>query len=167
MIQTGSVWDGIEKANVYERGRFFEAGFNGIVRVSKTIYKQTRAKGVAFIVELDVEETNMPDQHPVGSKGSWYQSMNDKDVAFSAVLEWVAACLEIGKHQKEEIEQLKTGKNEETGKLVLIELLDHAINAPDTNEFVGTRLRLSTRMRKTKANTDFTVYDFTPFAVAA
>jgi len=162
MIQTGSIWDGIQSANIYDRGRFAEPNFSGTVRVSKTIYKQTRAKGVAFIVELDVEESNL-EAHPVGSKMSWYQSMNDKDVAFSAVLEWVAACLGFEKHHKEDIEQLKTGKNSE-GKLVLIELLDEAITKPDANEFIGTRLRLSTRLRKTKENKDFTVYDFAPIA---
>jgi uncharacterized protein YqfA (UPF0365 family) len=167
MIQTqASVFDGIADANIYDRGRFAEPNFNGVVRITKTIYKQTRAKGTAFIVELEVEESNL-EAHPVGSKMSWYQSMNDMDVALSAVLEWVAACLGMEKHQKAEIKELQTKKNAATGRLVLAELLDEAVNKPDTNDFVGTKLRLSTILRKTKKDTDFTVYNFTPYSEAA
>jgi hypothetical protein len=167
MIQTqGSVWDGIEHANIYDRGRFAEPNFNGVVRVVKTIYKQTRASGVAFIVELEVEKTNL-EAHPVGSKMSWYQGMNDLDIGLGAVLEWVAACLGMEKSHKAEIKELQTKKNPANGRPVLAELLDEACNKPDTNDFVGTRLRLSTRTRKTKKDTDFTVYDFTPYNEAA
>jgi hypothetical protein len=50
---------------------------------------------------------------------------------------------------------------------VLAALLDEAVNKPDTNDFVGTKLRLSTILRKTKKDTDFTVYNFTPYSEAA
>lgn len=157
-----SVWDGIENAEVYERGRYVEPNFSGTVRITKTEYKVTRAKGTAFIVEMEVEESNL-DAHPVGSKISWYQSLNDKDIAFSSILEWAAACVGLHKHNKDEIAKLKV-VNPQTGKSLIRELLSDATEKPTDNDFIDVRLRLQTVPTKTRKNTDFTRYEFSPAA---
>lgn len=162
IANNSSIWDGIEQAEIYERGRYVEPNFVGLVCITKTEYKVTRAKGTAFIVEMEVEETNL-EAHPVGSKISWYQSLNDKDIAFSAILEWAAACVGIRKHQKEEIAALKK-VDPTTGRSVIKDVMKEATDKPTDNDFIGTKLRLQTVQTKTKKNTDFTRYEFAPAA---
>jgi hypothetical protein len=153
MIIANKIFDGVGDAKLFERGRFFKPDFDGVVVVKRTIAKQTRAKGPAFIVEMEVLESNHP-EHPVGFRGSWFQKLNDKDIAYSALKAWAAACFKFHSHQQAAIdEQLAP---------VLDDLLNNAAASPDNNDFVGVRLRLVTTLRKTREDKDFTTYDFAP-----
>lgn len=154
------LWDGIDNAEIYERGNYVKSGFSGVVKIMKTLAKDTRATGVAFIVEMEVIETNMPGEHPIGSKVTWFQKMADKNVAFPAVAAWAAACVGFDTSQKEQI------KSEVMP--VLKDLMNAATDKPEENDFVGTLLRLDTIMVKTKEKKlDFTRYDFKPYERAA
>lgn len=153
---TQSLWDGIGDAKLFDRGKFFGDGFNGVVKVDKTIAKATRASGLAFIVEMVVVETNKPEEHPVGWRGSWFQKMTDKDVAFSSILAWAAACYGYTTEQKDQIKQELQPH--------LQELMKHATDNPDKNDFVGVLVKLETTQKKTKNDKDFTRYDFSPHA---
>lgn len=155
MTMNSSIWDGIEDAEIFERGNYVKPGFDGIVEMRRTIAKSTLKTGLAFIVEMRALESNLTD-HPVGSKLTWFQKMTDKTVAFPAVKAWVAACLGLEAHQKEEIERDVSPH--------VKELMKQATDNPDANDFVGIKLRLRTTQVKTQKGLDFTRYDFSPTA---
>ena len=161
-INTGEknmgVWDGIEDAETFERGNYVKGGFIGVVEIKKTIVKQTRASGPAFIVEMEVIETNM-EEHPVGQKVTWFQKLTDKDVAFPSVAEWAAAVAGLDPNNKEVV------KTEVSP--VLKEAMDHATNNPSDNDFIGQKVRLQTDQIKTKNDRDFTRYTWQPYEAAA
>jgi hypothetical protein len=152
---TRSLWKGIGQARIFERGNYVTGGFNGLVRVKRTIAKATRGSGLAFIVEMEVVTTNIPNIHPVGAKVTWFQKMVDLDIAYPAIKAWAAACVGLGIQQKAQIEEAFAGE-------VLEELMTYATDHEDSNEFVNILLHLETVMVKTKAGGDFTRYDFSP-----
>ena len=152
------VWDGIEDAETFDRGNYIKGGFVGVVEIKKTIVKQTRAIGPAFIVEMEVVETNM-EEHPVGQRVTWFQKLTDKDVAFPAVAEWAAAVGGIDPSKKEQV------KSEVSPHLK--ELMDHATDNPSDNDFVGQKVRLQTAQIKTKNDRDFTRHTWQPYEAAA
>ena len=149
------LWDGIESAEIFERGNYVVGGFNGVVMVMRTLGKETRSSGLAFIVELKVMSTNLPEEHPVGQKATWFQKMTDKSVAFPAIAAWAAACAGYQPHEKERIKADVFPHLRETMK--------HATDNPDDNSFIGVQLRLQTTMVTTKKGGDFTRYDFSPY----
>lgn len=149
------LWSGIKDADTFERGKYMQPGFHGLVRVRRTMAKETRKSGVAFIVELEVITTNMPDKHPEGSKGTWFQKMTDKAVAFPAIKAFASACAGIPVHDKETI------KREIDPHLEAI--MDAATENEEDNDFIGVTLILDTEQIKTQKNQDFTRYDFSPY----
>jgi hypothetical protein len=161
------LFDGLEDAEIFQRGKYMAGGFEGVVEVKKTLVKQTRQRGPAFIVEMQVVETNMPEKHPVGGKSTWFQKLVNKDVAFPAIKAWVAACLGFEAHQKDAIDETLDAIDPETKLPMIRALIKEATNNPESNEFVGVRLRLACEQVKTKENKDFTRYDFSPVQTAA
>lgn len=150
------LFDGIGDAEIFERGRYIKGGFRGVVEVTKTLAKQTRKSGVGFIVELKIVETNMPEEHPIGSKATWFQKMTDRDVAFPAIKAWAAACAGYEAHEKDKIEKEVAPH--------LSEALDNATTNPTDNDFVGVLLRLETEQIKTRNDRDFTRHEWSPYA---
>jgi hypothetical protein len=150
----GYDWGGIGSAEIFERGRYFTAGFKGLVLIKRTIVRDTRGKGMAFICEMEVVTTNMPAEHPIGSKGTWFQKLVDRDIAFPAIAAWAAACAGYEPHQREAIKA--------DVMPLLQDLMKEATDSPDANTFTGTTLLLETVQVTTKKNTPFTRYDFSP-----
>lgn len=150
------MWDGFENAEVYDRAGHLNPGFSGLIEVTRLIGKHTRAKGMAFIVEFKILRTNQEDVL-VDSVRSWYVNMM-KDSAHSNVAAFAAACGGITRDQKAKIKDLMP---------MFKEVLLEAMGKPDTNDFVGVKLHLETRLTKKKDGGDFTVYDFSPVAPAA
>lgn len=153
------LWDGIESAEIFERGNYIKPGFKGVVEIMRTIGKETRASGLAFIVELKIVQTNMSEEHPVGQKGTWFQKMTDRTVAFPAVAAWAAACAGYEPHQKDAIKAEVMPHLRETMK--------HATDNPSNNTFIGCKLRLETVQLTTKKEQEFTRYDFGPYSEPA
>jgi hypothetical protein len=154
----GDLWDGIEDAEIFERGKYMEANFIGVVEIKKTLAKETLKNGMAFIVEMVVVETNMPEKHPKDQKVTWYQGLKDKTVAFPAIAAWAAACLGFSPSDKEHV------KNEV--QPLLPAAMKEATDSPEDNPFIGVKLKLSTILVKTKKGGDFTVYNFEPLKAA-
>lgn len=150
-------FSGIADAEVFERGKYMAGGFRGVVEIKRTILKKTRAVGLAFIVELRIVETNMPEQHAVGSKATWFQKMSDLSVALPAIKGWAAACAGFYPHEKDAIESEVEPELEGA--------LDQATAAGNEtdNAFTGILLRLETEQIKTKNDRDFTRYDWEPY----
>lgn len=147
-----SPFAGISGARVYERGKRFEGGFAGVVIIDSVRIKETRNKGDALIITLEVESTNMKDKHPKGWKGDWYRGLNEKDMAFSNILELVAAVQ--GYDDPDEIDEHVTPEVQD--------ILDEAIASPEDNDLTGKAVWLETEEITTKNEKEFTVYRFSP-----
>lgn len=114
-----NLFAGLKTAKTFERGTFLKAGPAGYtyeVRVKRAIFKKTRTKGDAFILEFGVEKSsyevdkkkaiaafgqnpfNLQDlekslPNPEGSTASWYQSLQDIDIGFGALKSFAASIL--------------------------------------------------------------------------
>jgi hypothetical protein len=109
-----NLFAGLRDAKTFERGTWLKPGSYEL-RIKRAIFKKTRAKGDAFILEFTIEkstyeqdkkkaiaafgaqpfdmkelEKTLPNQ--AGSSASWYQSMKDIDIGFGA-LKSFAACI--------------------------------------------------------------------------
>jgi hypothetical protein len=112
---TSNLFAGLRDAKTFDRGTFLKAG-QYVVRVKRAIFKKTRAKGDAFILEFTIEQSNyeaakasaikalagapynmqeleklLPNQ--AGSTASWFQSLQDMDIGFGALKSFAASIL--------------------------------------------------------------------------
>jgi hypothetical protein len=118
-MTTNNLFAGLRDAKTFERGTWLkgsDSGFQYEIRVKRAIFKKTRAKGDAFILEFTIEksdyenakakairafgstpfsmaelEKTLPNQ--AGSSASWYQSMKDIDIGFGALKSFAASIL--------------------------------------------------------------------------
>ena len=114
-MNTNSLFKGLRDAKTFERGTFLKPG-SYEVRVKRAIFKKTRTKGDAYILEFTIERStyetdkkkaiaaygsnpfNMQDlekllPNPVGTTASWYQSLQDLDIGFGALKSFAASIL--------------------------------------------------------------------------
>ena len=114
-MTTSNLFSGLRDAKTFDRGTFLKAG-QYEVRVKRAIFKKTRTKGDAFILEFVVEkseyenekrkaiaafgsnpfslaelEKTLPNQ--MGSTASWYQSLQDLDIGMGALKSFAASIL--------------------------------------------------------------------------
>jgi len=155
------LFDGIGNAEIFERGRFFPPGFSGGLRVKKTLAKQTRKSGLAFIVELEVIRVDQPgaEDHElspvrVGEKRTWFQKMSDQDVAFPSIKAWAAAMAGYSPSDKDAIDEEVSPH--------LSELLDAATGNPTDNDFIDQDVDLVTLPHTTQKGHDFTIHNWEP-----
>lgn len=147
-------FNGLGKAPTFERGKYLPGGFKGNLQCKRTIEKDTRRSGKAFIVEFVVQTTNMPDEVPVGAKRTWFQKMVDMDVAFPAIKEWAIAMAGYTTDQKKEVEEeLEEG---------LDDLMNHAVENPAENDFTDVVVYCETEQVTTQAGGDFTRHTWAP-----
>jgi len=129
MSNTNNLFAGLRSAKTFERGTFLKAG-NYEVRVKRAIFKKTRTKGDAFILEVTVEksayeaekkkaiaafgsnpfslqdlEKTLPNQP--GTTASWYQSLQDLDIGFGALKSFAASILGQKPEEPEFIEAVE------------------------------------------------------------
>lgn len=115
-----NLFAGLKSAKTFERGTFLKAGASGSasyqVRVKRAIFKKTRTKGDAFILEFTVEKStyetdkkkaiaafgqspfNLQELEKLlpnaeGTTASWYQSLQDIDIGFGALKSFAASIL--------------------------------------------------------------------------
>lgn len=146
-------FDGIENAQVFDRGKYLPPDGKYKLSVVKTLVKNARKAGPSFIAEFIVEESNHPDV-PVGDKRSWFQKLVDKDVAFPAIKEFMGALLGVDRNDKAAWKELE-------GKLKGI--LNEATNFEGSNEdhpLHGMKIFVTTWQKQTKQDRDFTVHDW-------
>ena len=124
-----SLFAGLREAKTFERGTWLKEGQYKI-RVERAIFKKTRAKGDAFILEFKIEESNydaakqsalqalsgqqfdmkeleaiLPNQ--AGTKASWYQSLQDMDIGFGALKGFAASITGVSPEDPEFIDQVE------------------------------------------------------------
>jgi len=166
MSNTGSLFAGLRDAKTFDRGTFLKAG-QYEVRVKKAIYKKTRAKGDAFILEFTIEKSNYEEAkkralagltgaaidlqaiektlpNAPGSTASWYQSMQDMDIGFGALKSFAANIL---------------GQKPEDPEF--IDAVEGFMNAVVAEGVInGMRIPVEVVTVKTKKDTDFSVHNW-------
>ena len=146
-------FDGIENADVFERGSYLPPDGLYFLRVNKTLVKKTQRSGPAFIAEFTVLHSTHDDVRE-GQKKSWFQGLKDTNVAYPAILEFMAALLGIDKNDKEEFDDFKKG---------IRTILNEAGNYEGKDEehpLHGEVIKVSTWNKKTQQDKDFTIHDW-------
>jgi hypothetical protein len=160
----GTLFTGLRDAKTFDRGTFLKEG-RYEVRVKKALFKKTRAKGDAFILEFVIEKSDyehakkkaiealgsasysladleklLPNQ--VGSTASWYQSLQDIDIGFGALKSFAAAILGQKPEDPDFIDAVEG-------------FMDSVVNEGAIN---GMLIPVEAVMIKTKKDTDFTLH---------
>lgn len=158
-------FSGMRTAKVFEKGipllrnqkEGFQASF--LLEITKCeVIKRARGKGEAFIATFKVLESTCTDPaagSPVGSTRTWFQSLQDADIAFGALLSFCAAVSGVDPSDKEKVDAE-----------VRPECEDVMEAAADKKQqiFAGKRVRVDCVMIKTQEDKDFTRHNW---AVAA
>ena len=114
-MNTSNLFAGLKSAKTFERGTFLKQGSYN-VRIKRAIFKKTRTKGDAFILEFTIEQStyeadkkkaiaafganpfNMQELEKLlpnaeGTTASWYQSLQDLDIGFGALKSFASSIL--------------------------------------------------------------------------
>lgn len=86
------ILDGLNDAKVYETGVFLQPDNKYKLRVEKILEKKTRKSGMCWIVETTVLESTCV-KDGVGDKRTWLQKMDDAEIAFPAIKQFMYALL--------------------------------------------------------------------------
>lgn len=127
-----------------------------VLEIEKCLLKKTRKSGMGFIVEMRVLEPSPdPIAHPVGSKRSWFQKMEDADVAFGAIKQFAAAASGVNPNDKEAVKTQIEPYVEDT----MEQACDEGKNA-----LKGAKLKAEVAHKRTQKNFEFSQHIFEPFA---
>lgn len=180
-----SIFSGIEKARVFDRGTYFNPGTYD-VRVARVLQKETETSGLALITELDVLTSKARPQEdpkgegrtwiptPAGIQATWFQGLTDKRVAFPAIKNFLDALLRLrpGDPRAEQLEQLIPGSekwpaNPTRRPIALISnLMEHATGGANLLAGLCVHLECSMILTRRKKE-DFTLHRFSPADYAA
>lgn len=147
-------FSGIDRADTFERGKYFPPDGTFYLRLQKTLVKGTRKSGSAFIAEFEVLGSTLEEDCPAGSKRSWFQKLVDKDVAFPALKEFMAALLGYTKSDKDEWKAFEAK---------LQDILDEATDFEGKTEdhpLHGMTIKVTTWQKTTNNGKEFTVHDW-------
>jgi hypothetical protein len=163
-MTTSNLFAGLRDAKTFDRGVWLKEG-QYEVRVKRAIFKKTRAKGDAFILELTVEKSEYEDAkrkaiaalgttpyslaelektlpNRPGSSASWYQSLQDMDIGFGSLKLFAANILGQKPEDPDFIEAVEG-------------FLDSVVNEGAIN---GMLIPVEVVLTKTKADTDFSLH---------
>lgn len=149
------MFKGINKAKISETGNYLPPDFDGVVEITRTIIKETRKKGPAFIVDLRIVESNLDDV-PVEKEFNWFQKMTDTDIAFPAIKAFFAAAAGVDPRDDEALGEIEDN---------IEEALEDAVQNPDDpekNMLIGLQVRVITSHKETQEGKDFTRHDWRP-----
>lgn len=138
---------------------FFPPDFIGDVKVAACKGITTREGQRAFIAELEIITTNLPETVRVGGKYSWYQSLKEPGTAYPACIAFLYAAL-----------GLDTTRDADKIKLTVKPKQDQYLNQAvgDTNILRGAMLRLQTSEIETKKTKQkFTLHNFSVYVAPA
>ena len=164
MTTTSNLFAGLRNAKTFERGTFLKEG-QYEVRIKRAIFKKTRAKGDAFILEFTVEKSNYDEAkrkaiaafgaqpfdmaalektlpNAPGSTASWFQSLTDIDIGFGALKSFAASILGQKPEDPEFIEAVEGFMNSVVNEGVINNML----------------IPVEAVTVKTKKDTDFTLH---------
>lgn len=148
-------FDGIGNTELYEKGVYLTPGGAYELEVQTMLLKKTRKSGLGFIVEfkiLAVEGEEAETKHAIGSKATWFQGMDDTDVAFPAIKEFMLALLNIDRKDEEAYSEFNDSLAQ------LLRELTAPVEAGEEHAMKGERIHCDTYSKLTKKNQDFTVH---------
>jgi hypothetical protein len=132
---------------------FLPPGFIGRVRVDTTKGIATRKGDRAFVAELTVLTSNIPDRVFVDGKYSWYQSLKEPGTAYPTCIAFLYAALGLDQQKHKEFITAKIKPAQDN-------YLNQAANA---NILAGAEMILQTANKKLKDGiSDFTLHSFAP-----
>ena len=150
--QQGGMFGGLNQANSFESGSYFDIATEGpgtyLCEIVKVLAKQTQAKGPALIVELRVVGSENP-RCPVGTTHGWVQTLSDRNIAFPNILAFLGAV--AGFHSADEI-NARVKPNAEA-------MLEEAIQR---GTLTGKRVVVSAHAHTTKKGQVITRIKFSP-----
>lgn len=149
----GFNWKNLKNANIFGKGNYLPPG-NYKLKLLKMFSKGTRNKGEALIVDFEVVESDN-DKVPVGQKRNWYQGLQDQDVAFPAIKEFLLSLLAIDQDDEEEM-----GRFEDKIEALMEECGDEKWEKKDESQHPlnGRTIAVECFMKKTQKGSDFTVH---------
>jgi len=155
--------DGMEPSLKYPN---FPINFIGRLRIDATKGVTTRTGDRAFIAELSVLSSNLPDTVRVGGKYSWYQSLKEPGTAYPSCIAFLYAALGLDsvKHAAYIAKEIKPNQDTWLNK------------AANENCLAGSEVHLQTSLKRKKGfapsqvpmhdKGDFTLHTFAPTAEA-
>lgn len=146
------LFSGIEKKEVSKKGVWLTPGAIYDLEVETMLVKKTRSSGHAVIVEFRVLSVTGSeeaiDKHPVGSRATWFQSLQDEDIGLSSCKGFMAALL----GEDPEDEEFNEGLEE------LMEQATDKVKDGEEHMFKGDKIRVETSSTVTKKGGDFTIH---------
>lgn len=142
---------GLRNAQVFEKGVYLQPG-NFKLQITTCLTKKTLQSGNAFIAEFKVLESSDPQAHPVGSKATWYQGIDNILVAYPSLKTFVYSVLGFSYPRDKEKCLAEVDP-------VIEDLLDEAI---DKGAFNGKTVEVQTYLKKKEGKQDFTVHVWLP-----
>lgn len=128
-------------------------GFEGVLKVEKTIMEDTRY-GDAFFAEMTVMSSNKV-ENPPGQRVKWKQDMTKKDVCKNALLQWAAGVLGVNSDDDAAIAALKQAMEG---------LMHYACNVnTDANNFTQRYVVARARATTTGNQRPFLSVNFSPY----
>jgi hypothetical protein len=149
-------WKKLKNAEVFGRGIYLLPG-NYKLRLLKMFTIETRDKGAALIVDFEVVESDN-DRIPVGATKNWYQGLQDKDIAFPAVKDFLLALFGIDMSDDEAVEEFEEGLED-----LMEESSDDAWKNKEAEDHPlhGKTIAVECFNKKTKkSGADFTVHNW-------
>ncbi len=156
---SASAFGGIGEAEIFDRGNYLKPGAYAL-QVKKLLLKQTRKSGPAFIAEFVILHSHGDDANAVGSKATWFQKMQDKDVALPAIKEFMLSLLGVDKNDKEQMAEFNEGLQELLEEATEYEGPDEDEDGKPLRPFYNDTIRADCYMKKTQKNADFTAHDW-------
>ena len=147
---------GIGEAEVYEKGVFLSPGGSYELEVQNVLLKDTERSGLAFIVEFRILEVigDAASNHPVGSKGTWFQKMTDKTVALPAIKEFMISLMGVDMRDAEAMSEFNAGLES------LLDEITETLGAGEEHPLKGQRIHCETHTKLTKKQQEFTVHNW-------
>lgn len=141
-------FSGIGETELYTQGTYLSPGGMYELEVQNMLVKKTRKSGLGFIVEFKVLSASGEggEKHAPGSSATWFQKMQDEDIAFPSIKRFFVALENIDMNDPEAKEDFNN--NVET-------LLDEATSwqpedQDDEHPWKGARVMCETYTKITK-----------------
>jgi len=148
---------GMERAEVYTQGSYFDTGEYKAV-IKDVLMKDTRNSGPAVIVEFEVVESSNANA-PAGCKRSWVQTLKSKDVAWPNLLAFLAVLFGVDSSNAAQVQWINTQLAPNSARF-MEELVDR--KTVNGQPVVGKVIRVSAFPHTTKQNKTITRVRFFP-----
>lgn len=146
----------INEAETYNRNKYITPG-EYVVKVDSCVQKKMRSGGSAYIVECDVLESSNLQEHPLGSKVSFFVDLNN-DSAAQNLKKLGLALLGIDMSDVEKVKKV-CAEPKDGGLSLLCQALEAST---ESQKLRGREFAVSAEIVTTKRGTPFTATNYRP-----